>query len=80
MLWSTILHGQYAECLVRFPDGSITGAFEHLPPLIDSDGGHGMLFLANDLLLFTYHTPNSSGDERVAIVPVEDTGDISQLM
>lgn len=80
MLWSTILNGQYAECLVRFPDGSITGAFEHLPPLIDSDGGHGMLFSANGLLLFTYHTPNSSGDERVAIVPVEDTGDCIQLM
>lgn len=80
LLWSTFPHGAYAECLVRFPGGSIQGPFEHLPPLLDSDGGHGMLFSANGQLCLTFHTPNVSGEERVAIVPVKDTGDSIALL
>lgn len=33
----------YAECLVRFNGGEIGTDFTHLEPLIDDDGGHGMI-------------------------------------
>lgn len=76
MLWSTFIKKQYAECLVRFTDGELSMNFEHLPPLVDDDGGHGMLF--NDLegnLKLTYHTPNMTMLEHPHFVDVEDVGD-----
>ena len=75
MLWSTILHNQYAECIVRFGSGSIKGEFEHLPPLLDSDGGHGMLFNSDGKLVFTFHSPNRSGFEHPHFKEVIDNGD-----
>ena len=75
MLWSTFINGQYAECLVRFENGSIQHAFEHLPPLIDDDGGHGMIFQGKDKLYLTFHTPNQSGFEHPQFLEIEDTGD-----
>ena len=75
MLWSTFIHGQYAECLVRFQNGSIKQALTHLPPLIDDDGGHGMIFQGKDKLYLTFHTPNQSGYEHPKFVEIEDTGD-----
>ena len=76
MLWSTFIHGQYAECLVRFEGGSIQHKWEHLPPLIDNDGGHGMVFTANGKLFLTYHTPNESGREHPCFIEVKDTGSV----
>ena len=75
MLWSTYIKGQYAQCLVRFGGGEIGTDFEHLPPLVDNDGGHGMLFknLEGNLTL-TYHTPNTKGSEHPYFVSVKDTG------
>lgn len=75
MIWSTFINSQYAECLVRFNDNTITGSFEHLDPIIDDDGGHGMLFYAGDKLCFTYHTPNRSGYEHPAFMTLNDCGD-----
>ena len=75
MLWSTFINDQYAECLVRFENGSIKHAFEHLPPLIDDDGGHGMIFQGRDKLYLTFHTPNQSGYEHPKFLEIEDTGD-----
>jgi len=75
MLWSTFLNGQYAECLVRFQNGSILNAFEHLAPLIDSDGGHGMVFADGERLFLTYHTPNQTDFERPFFAPLKDVGD-----
>ena len=80
MLWSTFPHGQYAECLVRFEGGSIRGAFEHLPPLLENDGGHGMLFRTPDQLMLTFHRPNRSGAERPDFLPVEDLGNTVRLV
>lgn len=76
MLWSTFIKHKYAECLVRFKDGELGTDFEHLDPIIDNDGGHGMLF--NDLegnLILTYHTPNLSLYEHPHFVAAEDVGD-----
>lgn len=74
MIWSTYIHKKYAECVVRFNDGTITGSFEHLTPLIDDDGGHGMIFTANEKLYLTYHTPNKSGCEHPAFTEIVDNG------
>jgi len=79
MLWSTFIDGQYAECLVRFTDGSIRGDFEHLSPLIDDDGGHGMVFKAGERLFLTFHSPNQTGYERPFFTELRDCGDTLRL-
>lgn len=72
MIWSTFINGQYAECLVRFTSGTIKGPFEHLDPMIDDDGGHGMIFTAGDKLCLTFHSPNRSLYERPVIIEIEE--------
>lgn len=80
MIWSTSLYKQYAECIVRFNEGTIKGSFEHLEPLIDNDGGHGMIFESLDgKLMFTYHTPNQTDYERPEFVELNDCGDHFEL-
>lgn len=74
MIWSTFINNQYAECVVHFNDGTIKGSFEHLSPLIDDDGGHGMIFTANDKLYLSLHTPNQSGSERPSFIEICDNG------
>lgn len=75
MVWSTFINEQYAECVVRYNDGTITGSFEHMEPLIDNDGGHGMIFTALDGKQYlTYHTPNITDYERPEFVEVVDNG------
>lgn len=75
MIWSTFIGDDYIEAVVRFNEGTITGAFEHLPPFIDDDGGHGMIFKANDKLYLTYHTPNQTDYERPVFMEIKDCGD-----
>lgn len=72
MLWSTFINHKYAECLVKFKDGKLGTNFEHLPPLITDDGGHGMLFKKGEDLLLTFHTPNKTGKERPVFKTVKD--------
>ena len=81
MLWSTYIKGNYAQCLVRFGGGEIGKDFEHLPPLVDNDGGHGMLFKdKNGDLTLTYHTPNTKGSEHPYFVSVKDTGNNIEIV
>ena len=76
MIWSSFVEGKnYAEVVVRFKDGRLGTEFSHMPPLLDSDGGHGMIFKAGKDIYFIYHTPNSSLLERPALMKLEDTGD-----
>lgn len=75
MIWSTSIKNKYAECIVRFNDGTIAGSFEHLTPLIDNDGGHGMIFDADGKLYLTYHTPNQTDYERPMFIEIVDNGD-----
>ena len=71
MLWSSFIKGQYTENMVRFPGGGIGEEFEHLEPLFDRDGGHGMIFEGSDgALFFTFHSPNRSGSERPVFIKV----------
>ena len=81
MLWSTFIKGKYAECLVRFTDGEISKNFEHLEPLIDNDGGHGMIFKdIEGKLRLTYHTPNTNNFEHPHFVDIEDLGDTLKIV
>ena len=75
MIWSSFVKGNYAEFAVKFKDGELGTEFEHQPPLLDSDGGHGMIFSNGEKTYFTYHTPNKSGDERPEFCLLEDRGD-----
>ena len=70
MIWSSFVNGKYAELLVKFAEGSIEGSFTHLPPIIDFDGGHGMLFYHDEQLYLTYHSPNVHGMEKPVFMPV----------
>ena len=79
MIWSTFPKGLYAECLVKFNGGSIKNSFEHLNPLIDDDGGHGMIFKTEDKLYLTFHSPNKSGSEHPFFVEIEDCGDMLKV-
>lgn len=75
MIWSTFIEHKYAECVVMFNEGTVKGGFEHLEPLIDDDGGHGMIFTSGEKLCLTYHTPNTKGHEHPAFTGIEDNGD-----
>lgn len=75
MIWSTSVNGKYCQCAARFNNGDITGTFEHLPLLVSNDGGHGMIFKADDKLMLTLHTPNKTGYERPTFKELIDTGD-----
>lgn len=72
MLWSTHLNNKYAQCLVRFNDNTITGKFTHEKPIIESDGGHGMLFRDKEDLMLTYHSPNQTDYERPVFVKLNE--------
>ncbi len=64
MIWSTFINHKYAECAVRFAGGEIGSDFEHLRPILQNDGGHGMVFESEGNLYLTYHTPNKTLYER----------------
>lgn len=71
MLWSSFVKGKYAECVVHFKDGELNMNFEHLPALLDEDGGHGMIFEGNGMTYFTMHAPNRIGYERPCFMEIE---------
>ena len=79
MLWSTFIHDKYAECLVLFQNGEVGTSFTHLDPLIQDDGGHGMIFEGKDGLYLTFHTPNTKGEEKPAFFHLYDNGDSLSL-
>ena len=75
MIWSSFVKGKYAEFVLKFKGGKLGTAFEHQKPLLDSDGGHGMIFSDGQNTYFTYHTPNKSLFERPEFCLFEDNGD-----
>ena len=75
MIWSSFMQGRYAEYTVKFADGQLGSAFEHLDPLVTSDGGHGMIFRRGDQLCLTFHSPNATGSERPVFLDIVDLGD-----
>lgn len=79
MIWSSFIHDQYAEMLVRFEGGELGPDYTHLPPLVDNDGGHGMLFNAAGKLYLTVHRPNTMECERPIFIELEDRGDTVRI-
>ncbi|MBR5311651.1 MAG: family 43 glycosylhydrolase [Clostridia bacterium] len=75
MIWSSFINGRYVVLPVKFADGRLGSEFEHQEPIITDDGGHGMIFRAEDRLYLTFHTPNASGSEHPCFVKIEDMGD-----
>lgn len=75
MIWSSFIKEQYAELQVRFTGGEIGTDFVHLPPIIDDDGGHGMIFEKDGELSLIFHSPNTKGLERPAFIRLLDVGD-----
>lgn len=79
MIWSTHINNRYAQCIAKSDNGEIDGKFIHLPPLIDDDGGHGMIFTGKDGLMITFHRPNQTGFEHPVFMNLTDTGDSLKL-
>lgn len=68
-LWSSFGEGGYIEALARSNNGKIKGEWTiDSELLLDSDGGHGMIFEdLNGELNFIYHTPNETPKERPCV-------------
>lgn len=79
LIWSTFIDHKYAQCIAKSDNGDIDGKFIHLPPLITNDGGHGMIFSADEKLMLTFHTPNQTGFERPTFKELEDIGDTIKI-
>ncbi len=74
MLWSSFERNEYVETVARSKSGEVTGPWEQLPPLLEVDGGHGMLFRSFDgQLLLVLHRTNT--DPYAKIYEIEDDGD-----
>lgn len=72
MIWSSFIQGRYAVYPVKFAGGELGTSFEHLDPIITSDGGHGMIFRGGDKLYLTFHSPNASEQEHPVFVELEE--------
>ena len=79
MIWSSFIGGKYAEMLVKFNDNVPSKNLTHLPPLVDNDGGHGMIFTDDAKAYLTYHTPNTKNCEHPHFVEVELGEDFIRL-
>lgn len=73
MLWSSFGQGRYIETMARSKSGEIAGPWEQLPPLLEVDGGQGMLFHSfGGQLLLVLHRTNT--DPYAKIYEIEDDG------
>jgi beta-xylosidase len=76
MIWSSFSKEGYAIGIAESTTGKIAGPWkQHPEPLLNQDGGHGMIFRTFDgRLCLVYHQPNGGGAERAHIRELEDTG------
>ena len=74
MLWCSFGPGGYIETVARSKSGEVRGPWEQLPPLLEVDGGHGMLFRRFDgQLMLVLHRTNT--DAYAKIYEIDDDGD-----
>ncbi|MDR1641230.1 MAG: glycoside hydrolase family 43 protein [Clostridiales bacterium] len=76
MLWSCM--GEKGYCIgYAISENEIQGPWkQHLLPLYDKDGGHGMIFSTYEGKLFlAVHSPNDTPNERAVFLEIEDLGD-----
>lgn len=76
MLWSSVAEKGYAMGYA-WSEGGLLGPWKQAKkPLIDADGGHGMVFRAFDgSLNITWHSPNDTPNERFHYRRVVETAD-----
>ena len=68
MIWSSHSGGKYS--VLEATADCLKGAWSHLPPRFDFDGGHAMVFKAFDgKQYFSLHQPNLPSNERAVFVP-----------
>ncbi len=76
MVWSSGGDGGYSVGLARSASGRILGPWAHQRhPLVDSDGGHAMVFDGGEGLSLAFHQPNDVPRERLrvsALIPERD--------
>ena len=75
MLWSSFGEsGQYCIGLAASTSGKLAGPWiQDDAPLYEADGGHGMLFTAEDGTLYlAIHTPNNSPMERAIFLRIKE--------
>lgn len=78
MIWSSFTSKGYAIGIAESATNRVFGPWiHHKEPLLNENGGHGMIFTTLDgLLALTLHQPNGpAGSERAIIYRLEDTGD-----
>jgi hypothetical protein len=77
MIWSSFGEQRYAIGLADSQSGSIRGPWvQQSEPLYPANGGHGMLFLdLQGRMMLAFHTPNTRGEERLALVRVTERDD-----
>ena len=77
MIWSSFGVNGYAIGIAESKSGKLKGPWiQQDELLIDQNGGHGMIFKTFDgRLLLAFHQPNNpSGQERLKLNEIEDTG------
>ena len=68
-IWSSFNKNGYMEVVSRSDNGDIDGNWSiDSNPIIDGDGGHGMIFKSkDDETIFVMHSPNTEGLERARL-------------
>ncbi|MBD8546105.1 glycoside hydrolase family 43 protein [Sphingomonas sp. CFBP 8760] len=79
MLWSRYGKGGYIQGIARSKTGDLAGPWEHLPPLVGRDSGHGMVFRAFDgRLMMVLHRPFTRALGK--LYELRDEGDTVSLV
>jgi len=81
MLWSSFGQSfEYCLAVVRSAAG-VLGPWRHDPaPMLNDDGGHGMLFRTfAGALHLALHRPNGDGRERAFFQPMDESGSTLRL-
>lgn len=78
MMWSSFGQDGYAIGISRSVSGLVVGPWTHDEQMLyGNNGGHGMRFQNwQGEWMLTFHTPNSSPQERAVFVPITETGEI----
>lgn len=77
MLWSSAGPRGYAMGIAHSESGGIAGPWrQEAEPLWAENGGHGMIFQTFDArLILTFHSPNTTPEERPVFVEIKESGD-----
>jgi beta-xylosidase len=77
LLWSSWGSSGYTAGIARSATGNVLGPWAHDPePLLDRDGGHGMVFVSDKgTLLLAVHSPNTKYQEHPVFIELTETAD-----